>query len=96
MVGDKLEFCRPIVSHFLTAGYIIASMEYRLIPEASLADLTEDIRSMGSWSARLPRMFDPNYDQNKKYKVIVLGSSAGAHLALLTVSSDSSCLLCNN
>lgn len=68
--------------HFTGAGYAFASTGYRLLPDAPVEEQARDvgqaIQTMRSQASKLG--FDPD-------QIIVMGHSAGAHLAAL-VSTD--------
>ena len=84
--GSHSEYCYPLFSQFLSLGFIVTSMDYRLLPEASLEEQLEDVRDVEIWL----RNHLASYFTAWKVAgddIIVVGASAGAHLALLTVSS---------
>ncbi len=66
------------VAHWVPAGYLFVSVNYRLVPEVDVAQQAGDIadalalvqRSASSWGA------DPG-------RIVLMGHSAGAHLAVL-------------
>lgn len=66
------------VSHFLAAGYAVASVNYRLVPastvEQQAADVAHAVAMLVTHSRALG--IDP-------HRVVVMGHSAGAHLAAL-------------
>ena len=65
---------------------MVCCMNYRLLPETSFAELTEDVKRIETWIKQdLPaeiRKIGVKVDCNK---LVVVGGSAGGHLALLTV-----------
>jgi acetyl esterase/lipase len=68
--------------HFKDAGYVFASAGYRLLPDAPVetqaADIGAALRALrGQWQAG---GFDPD-------KIVLMGHSAGAHLAALVASN---------
>lgn len=86
--GSKTEYCRPLFNEFLSRGCLVASAEYRLLPESSfVSGQLEDIRDLEPWlRQQLPRLLEKDGSTTIQVKdVIVIGASAGAHLALLTV-----------
>lgn len=86
--GSRSDYCRPLFQHFLSLGFIVTSMDYRLLPETSLAGQLEDIRDVESWLRHdLSSIFTGLALMVDSDKIIVVGASAGAHLALLTVSA---------
>lgn len=80
VMGDKSNagFAEPKTSWLLDAGYIVASVNYRLSPAVSHPGHVEDVRRAIAWIQRkMPRHGgDPR-------RVWLLGHSAGAHLAAL-------------
>lgn len=87
--GHRQEYCRPLFEEFLTQGFIIVSTDYRLLPESSFVqDQLEDIRDVGDWVRRdLPVKLEQDAGVKVHIgKIVVAGASAGALLALLTVS----------
>jgi arylformamidase len=77
--GDKSnETGRFKAAHYLNSGYAFASINYRLVPDATVEQQATDVARSVAWlrsdAARLG--FDPS-------KVILMGHSAGAHLVAL-------------
>jgi acetyl esterase/lipase len=76
-MGSKSSF-RKIIKEFAASGYVAATIQYRLTPRfpypAQLDDTLEAIRFLRTNADRW------KIDRNR---VVVLGTSAGAHLALL-------------
>lgn len=63
----------------LDAGYVIASIDYRLAPESKLPEILDDVCDAIGWvRAEGPELFriDPN-------RLAVIGQSAGGYLALM-------------
>lgn len=87
--GHRLEYCRPLFEEFLTQGFIVVSTDYRLLPESSFAHgQLEDVRDVGDW-IRQDLQLKLEQEAGVKLhlgKIVVAGASAGALLALLTVS----------
>jgi hypothetical protein len=87
--GHRKEYCRPLFEDFLQRRFIVVSTDYRLLPESEFVQgQLEDIRDLGNWvrndlSVRLEQEEDVRVEIGK---VVVAGASAGALLALLTVS----------
>jgi arylsulfatase A-like enzyme/acetyl esterase/lipase len=71
------------VTHWLEQGFSIASVDYRLSPEAKfpaqIHDIKASIRYLRANAARF--RIDPN-------RIVIAGSSAGGHLAALAGVSD--------
>jgi acetyl esterase/lipase len=88
--GNRTDYSRPLFHHFLSLGFIVTSMDYRLLPETKLEDQLEDIRDVESWLRNgLAPEVKESFSRIQQDKIIVVGASAGAHLALLTVRSHS-------
>ncbi|WP_404374135.1 alpha/beta fold hydrolase [Sphingomonas sp. MMS24-J45] len=66
------------VSHTLAAGYAFASIDYRLVPQATVEEQAQDVAdavaALRGQAAKLG--FDPT-------RIVLMGHSAGAHLAAL-------------
>lgn len=63
-------------------------MDYQLLPETSLASQLGDVCDVESWLRHcLPSIFTGPGLMVDGDEIIVVGGSAGAHLALLTVSA---------
>ena len=64
----------------LAAGFAVVSIDYRLAPETKLAAIAEDVEDAIAWvRSRGPALFQADGD-----RVVVLGSSAGGYLTLVT------------
>lgn len=64
---------------------MVASMDYRLIPESSHLEQLEDVADVEAWLREdLPAVLGDSMERERK--IVVVGASAGAQLALLTVS----------
>lgn len=64
---------------YLDAGYVIASIDYRLAPETKLPAIIDDLRDAIAWvRAKGPALFhiDPK-------RLVVIGHSAGGYLTLM-------------
>ena len=76
--GDKermLEtFCLPFVEH----GFVVANVEYRLAPAATAPAAVNDVLAAAKWFR--DHAADYKVDPNQ---IIVTGSSAGGHLAMM-------------
>ena len=72
--GDK-ESWHPVMEHFCRLGFVCTSAEYRLMPDAYLEDMVDDLRlAMSFVKARGDECgFDPG-------RIAAYGSSAGGHL----------------
>jgi acetyl esterase/lipase len=88
--GNRTDYCRPLFHRFLAQNFIVASMDYRLLPETPLAGQLEDIRDVEPWlrGQLAPLLKADGFDvEVENGEIVVVGASAGAHLALLTVRS---------
>ncbi|RAQ54517.1 hypothetical protein AFGD_003728 [Aspergillus flavus] len=84
--GDRTEYCRPLFDEFLAQQYVVASANYRLLPESDfISGQLEDIRDLSKWMHEdLSNHLSQNGLRTSIGDVIVAGASAGALLALLT------------
>ncbi|WP_336964781.1 alpha/beta hydrolase [Sphingobium aquiterrae] len=66
------------VTHYLDLGYAFASINYRLVPDATVEQQAQDVAdAVAALVARAKALgFDPR-------KVVLMGHSAGAHLSAL-------------
>lgn len=77
--GDKGNATgRDLAPHYVAQGYAVASINYRLVPDATVEQQAADVASAVAWvrtnSARLG--VDPD-------RIVLMGHSAGAHLVAL-------------
>jgi len=80
IMGHRESVSGPVKNFALTNGYVLASFDYRLAPEAKLPAIIEDIEDAFKWLRREgPKRFhlDPN-------RIAVTGGSAGGYLTLAT------------
>lgn len=66
------------VDHFLSQGYAVASINYRLVPEHRVEDQAADVAAAFAWARRNAAQL--NIDPAR---IILMGHSAGAHLVAL-------------
>jgi acetyl esterase/lipase len=66
-------------SPFFKDGFSVANVEYRMSPQAKAPAAVEDVRCALIYLIKNAKQF--NIDPNK---IVVMGSSAGGHLALMT------------
>lgn len=68
---------------FVDAGFAVVSMQYRLAGQARAPAAVEDVRCVMGWIARAAERegLDPQ-------RIVLMGTSAGAHLALMAASID--------
>jgi len=70
----------PITDLFLQAGWVVASIDYRLAPETKLPAIIEDVQDAWRWMGRQgPKLFGIDPD-----RMAVSGGSAGGYLTLMT------------
>lgn len=82
--SNRSDYSRPLFQCFLDLGFVVASMDYRLIPESSHLEQLEDVKDVEPWLRNeLPPLLGPERGERK---IVVIGASAGAQLALLVVS----------
>lgn len=82
-IGDKRMGAGQKGAHFLGQGWAFASANYRLVPQATVEQQAADIASAVAWLRK-----QPGVDASR---VVLMGHSAGAHLAAL-VGTDPSYL----
>lgn len=68
------------VEYYHQAGFNVFSIDYRLAPESKLPDIVEDVESALQW---IEREATAHFDVDSS-KIAVIGSSAGAYLALMS------------
>lgn len=86
--GNRGDYPRPLFRRFLLQDFIVCSMDYRLLPETSFGEQLEDVRDMEPWLRN--KLQDELKGAGLEVgtdgrKIVVVGGSAGALLALLTV-----------
>ncbi len=72
---------------YLAAGISVASINYRLCPEVKIAAIVEDCQSAVVWLAANVKRYGVRFD-----RTILIGHSAGAHLAAMLCTMDWSAL----
>lgn len=90
--SNRTDYGPPLFNRLLNSGFIICSLDYRLCPETHFSGTCEDVRDIEGWlkndlQALLQK--DGHDVEIEGDSIVVIGASAGAHLALLTVSSSS-------
>jgi acetyl esterase/lipase len=73
--GDK-RIAAHMATHFNGLGYAFASVNYRLVPDATVAQQADDVAAALAILRPLYRNVDPD-------RIMLIGHSAGAHLAAL-------------
>lgn len=66
------------VRHFTTAGYALASIDYRLVPAATVEQQAADVAAAVAWLRREAGRLGVDAS-----RIILMGHSAGAHLVAL-------------
>ncbi len=77
--GDKGNATgRDLAPHYVAQGYAVASVNYRLVPDATVEQQATDVASAVAWvRANATRLgIDPD-------RIVLMGHSAGAHLVAL-------------
>ncbi|WP_152655995.1 alpha/beta hydrolase [Oceanobacillus sp. CFH 90083] len=78
--GTKDDLAKKQIEWYTNAGFNVFSIDYRLAPETKLPEIIEDIRDAIVWLVEKGKQqFD--FDTEN---IAVIGSSAGAYLALMT------------
>lgn len=68
---------------FTDAGYVLVSATYRFFPEVSIREMTGDVARAIRWTRDHAKEIGGNPD-----RIVVMGHSAGAHLAALVCTDD--------
>ncbi|MCU0752259.1 MAG: alpha/beta hydrolase [Akkermansiaceae bacterium] len=84
--GDKRHAAGQKAAHFLDQGYGFASINYRLVPDCTVEEQARDVASSLAYLTKQADLL--GFD---KAKIVLMGQSAGAHLAAL-VGTDMSYL----
>lgn len=83
--GDKARTTgHTKINHFLRRGFAVASINYRLVPQARVEDQAHDVAAAVALLLRESpaRGVDPR-------RIVLMGHSAGAHLAALVATDPS-------
>lgn len=80
--GDKADSTGEAkIRHYTAAGYALASINYRLLPEVDIEDQAADV------AAAIAMLRDKSRDMAlDKRRIVLMGHSAGAHLAALVAT----------
>ncbi len=76
--GDKNHAAEPKSTHFHDQGYAFASLNYRLVPDATVEQQAQDVAAALAFLVERSKRL--GFDRNR---VVLTGHSAGAHLAAL-------------
>jgi len=76
--GGKRQDYRVYTTHFAKLGYVVATISYRLVPEAPFPACVQDAKNAVRWmrSQAASLQVDPD-------RIGVVGGSAGGHLAMM-------------
>jgi acetyl esterase/lipase len=75
---DKDYFTRPIFHHLVSQGHTVMDVAYRLVPEVDIYGMIGDVKRAIVWMKDNAGRYGVNPE-----KIVLGGSSAGGHLALL-------------
>jgi hypothetical protein len=73
------------LAHWLPAGVVLVSLDYRLLPQAPVEEQADDVARAVAWVQAHAAEWGAN-----KRQLVLMGHSAGAHLAGL-LSTDARC-----
>ena len=80
-IGDKRHASAPKAAHFSETGWAFASVNYRLVPEATVEQQAADVAAAIAWLRANAAANNLDAD-----RIVLMGHSAGAHLAALVAS----------
>ena len=87
MAGHRKEANLLVFYELLQRGFLVVSIDYRLLPEVSIEEQFDDIRAAEDWVRDdLPSKVKGTGWEVASEKVIVGGGSAGAHLAMMVAT----------
>ncbi|MFW9827253.1 MAG: alpha/beta hydrolase fold domain-containing protein [Candidatus Thorarchaeota archaeon] len=75
---DKDYFTRPIFRHLVAQGHTVMDVAYRLVPEVDIYGMIGDVKRAIAWMKENADRYSVDRE-----KIVLGGSSAGGHLALL-------------
>jgi acetyl esterase/lipase len=75
---DKDYFTRPFFRHLVSQGHTVMDVAYRLVPEVDIYGMIGDVKRAIAWMKANADRYRVNPE-----KIVLGGSSAGGHLALL-------------
>ena len=84
--GNRADCSRLLLIRFLQQGFVVCSMDYRLRPESTFKEMQEDVRDIEPWLRQKLQAEVTEDVSIDNEKIVVVGASSGALLALLTVS----------
>jgi len=80
IMGHRGGIDRALLRALTGAGYVVASIDYRLAPETKLPAIVEDVQDACRWV----RERGPNLFHIAPERLAVMGGSAGGYLTLMT------------
>jgi acetyl esterase/lipase len=76
--ADKDVLTRPFFRHLANQGHVVMDVAYTLAPKASLLPMVADVKRAIAWLKSQGAAYGVNPE-----RIVLMGGSAGAHLALL-------------
>jgi acetyl esterase/lipase len=77
-VGDKDMLTKPFFRRLVGDGHVVIDIAYTLFPEAEIPTMVSEVNQAVLWLKENAEMYELNPD-----RIVLMGGSAGAHLALL-------------
>jgi len=77
-LADKDMLTRPVFRHLVSQGHVVMDVSYRQRPEVDFFGIIADVKHAIAWMKENAKQFGINPE-----KIVLAGSSAGGHLALL-------------
>jgi hypothetical protein len=88
IAGSRSDYSQCLFDAFLSRGYVVASPDYRFLPESSIHDQFDDAADVGIWlKDKFPSIVREDGFEVNQNKIVVDGASAGALIALSTVNT---------
>ena len=82
--GNKRREARPLIGHLVSRGMVCASADYRLLPHVTPQEQIADVVASIEWVRAHARDYGGDGD-----RIFLVGSSAGAYLAVAAVNAGS-------
>lgn len=79
-IGDKKAMHAKVNAFVAQRGYVLVSVNYRLHPRADYREQASDVAAAIAWTMEHARDYGGSAD-----RIVLMGHSAGAHLAALTL-----------
>ena len=83
ILGSRRDLPTDVRDLGLSVGATVVSVDYRLAPQATIAEIAADVEAAWHWTVRSAPGFGATPD-----RILAAGSSAGGYLALLTGLMD--------